>query len=172
MPFRLKIDILGANAFNAALIGLESQVEDMRPVWESIVPVFREIFREQFDSEGSKGASGQWAPLSHPYAEIKAKKWGEQKILHASGKLEAALTGTTSETITDIQKKELAFGTSLKYARFHQTGTGRMPARPIVALSDTQTRRISKAVQLSLLEQIKRDRRITPELGVASNLIE
>jgi phage gpG-like protein len=172
MPFKLKIEVIGEQAFNAALIGLNHKVDDLTPVWQAIQPLMFDIFKEQFQSEGAAGSTGKWKKLSSPYKEIKAKLYGDQNILHATGAMEESMTGNTSHTVIDLQKQEAGFGTDLKYARFHQTGTARMPRRAIVALSDDQTRRMAKAIQLSLLDEIRKDRQITPFLGTSNNLIE
>ena len=174
MPFRLKVEVLGEAAFNAALIGVTERVEDMRPVWETVTPLVFGFFTEQFDSEGAAGSSGKWQKLTAKYDEVKRRRWGEKKILEASGALRAAMTGKTENTLIDITRNEAGWGTSLKYAYYHQRGSPKtnLPRRPIVALSDGQTRRLAKGVQLALLDEIKKDRRVTPFFGTTNNLLE
>jgi phage gpG-like protein len=163
---KLNIEVIGATAWNGAFIGVTKHIEDMRGVWAAIQSSMFRIFGEQFASEGGAGASGKWAALTHPYAALKAEKYGDMPILQASGKMMSSLTSNTEDTVAEFEPQGAVFGTSLKYARFHQTGTKRMKARPIVALSQEQSRFLHKEIQKELIAEMRRDPAIEPAIDI------
>lgn len=148
------IDIDGINQFDRTFNRL-SQIDDLRPLWGEVIGEFHQIEVEQFDSEGA--ATGQrFHPLSRVYAEYKEVAYPGKPILQASGDLRDSLTD--SDAIGAIVRPgphELIVGTSVPYARFHQRGTGRMPARPPIRLAELQRRRIQKAIQRGLVQFIR-----------------
>ena len=96
-----------------------------------LLPVLEVETGKQFDAEGAGPQAGSWAPLSVSYAKWKQAHFPGQPKLVATGKLRAALTGPGSNSRRDVSGNELTFGTiGIPYASFHQTGTGKMPARP------------------------------------------
>ena len=65
---------LEVTALDAALVPLTRVIaagRDMRPLWDTLVPVLRMMEEEHFNAEGG-GLSGAWAPLSPAYARWKA----------------------------------------------------------------------------------------------------
>ena len=54
------------------------------------------------------------------------------------------------------EKDGLTIGTRVPYARAHQRGNKRLPARPIVAPSEEQKRRLQKAIQKGLVAFTRR----------------
>jgi phage gpG-like protein len=57
-----------------------------------------------------------------------------------SGKLFQSLSDLRG-TPNKIDKKEATFGTNIKYAEFHQSGTRNMPARPVVFVTERYERK-------------------------------
>jgi hypothetical protein len=97
-----------------------------------LLPLLEVETGKQFDAEGSGPNAGSWAPLSVSYAAWKEAHFPEQPKLVATGALRAALTDSSaSGAARDVSGDSLTFGTSgIPYASSHQTGTGKMPARP------------------------------------------
>lgn len=164
--FRFSFEVQGKKEFDRAFNRVEEHIEDLRPVWPHVSREMFSIMDEQFKSEGAKGRSGQWKKLSADYAKWKSLNYPGQPILQRSGRLVAALTNKTGDTVLIEDKQEFGFGTSLFYAAFHQTGTSKMPAREIFSFSDESRTRLMKGVQKGLLEIIKRDRQVTQSLEV------
>lgn len=164
MRFTFEID--GQVQFDRAFNRVKEHLEDLRPVWNEVERAFYKIENEQFASEGAKGRGGKWRPLSRPYAKQKARKWGVQPILRASGRLAKSLTGNTSDSVLVQTKQEFAIGTKLFYATFHQQGTSRMPQREVIAFSDAQRTDIQKAMQKGLLRIIRGDAVISRSLNI------
>lgn len=106
---------------------VELLLSDLRPFWPLVVPIVTGWWRMQFETEG--GFAGRpWAALSPAYAEWKQANFPGKPILQADGALRQAasrpsrLATPHSLTLTiDDEKLE-----------FHQDGTPRMPARPLV----------------------------------------
>ncbi len=97
-----------------------------------LLPVLEVETVKQFDAQGAGPQAGSWAPLSVSYARWKEAHYPGQPTLVRTGKLADALADSGAPGARrDISGDSLTFGTSgLPYASFHQTGTGRMPARP------------------------------------------
>lgn len=96
-----------------------------------LLPVLEVESGKQFEAQGAGPVSGSWAPLSVSYAKWKQAHFPGKPILERTGKLKDALTGPGSNSRRDVSGNELSFGTvGLPYASSHQTGTGKMPARP------------------------------------------
>ena len=79
--FELQID--GATEIDRAFNRIDRFISDFRNVWPAVTDEFYAIEESQFASQGSKGASGRWAPLSKAYAAYKAQAFPGQPILRA-----------------------------------------------------------------------------------------
>lgn len=157
---RLSIEVDGVKELDRALTSARGDLEDLRPVWPAVERAFQNIEEEQFKSEGAKGRSGAWKPLSRKYAEWKLKHYGDKPILQRTEKLYKAMTSNTGDTIVIKDKNEFGYGTSLFYMPFvHKT-------RPVVSLSEDQKTYIVKEMQKGILKVLKSDRTITESLDV------
>jgi len=100
---------------------------DLRTFWPSVVPLFIGWMRAQFDTQGAF-MGDPWAPLSPAYAAWKAIKYPGKPILQAEGDLRQAASSPRRETTPQTLTLTIAD----PKAGYHQDGTGRMPARPLV----------------------------------------
>lgn len=83
--------------------------------------------------EGEKAPDGTpWAPL----AASTVKRKGHDVILSDTGKLGTSLLGESGDSIRDVGDRHLTFGTDVEYSGFLQEGTGKMPGREHVGLSE------------------------------------
>ncbi len=123
-------------------------VSDLSPAFEEVGIDVREILVEQFAREGNG-----WTPLTPAYAVQKRRRWGDKTILRASDRGYESLTNRNApDNITEIGPREAAYGTSVFYMRFHQTGTRRMAQRKIFALTEENKRRITRTMQRYLVK--------------------
>lgn len=128
MPdWSIRVDDDGARR---ALKLFETALSDLRPFWPLVVILQRGWWKQQFDSEGGF-AGARWAPLSAAYALTKRSGRG---ILVDTGQMRDAADSpqrrATPHTLTlTINDAGPAHGPVLQY---HQFGTDRMPARPLV----------------------------------------
>ena len=125
-----KMQVVNAEKIHFAFAGLADGVRDWRThIWPAVRSrALRPWLRGQFDQRG-RGEHGRWAELTEPYRTRKAKKWPGKGILEATGKMKDDLLSDDNDGVeTD---RTLEYGTAVKYAIFHQTGTKKMVARRI-----------------------------------------
>jgi phage gpG-like protein len=141
----IPVQIEGAEALAYAFVSLDAYLSDLRPAWPGVAEEAREHARERFAAEGPG-----WPGLSEAYAPRKAARHGAQKILHASGALEASLTEEGAEgAIYEPEADSLTVGSRLPYALAHQEGYDEigLPARPVYdveELAERAARRIER----------------------------
>jgi len=136
-------------------------------VFPLLVPVFEDELGRQFAAEGG-GPSGPWAPLSEAYEAWKTDRFPGQPILVATGALREALTDSVSQQAwREWSASAFSFGTAgVEYASFHQTGTGRMPARPPFDFGEAFEADLASAAMAGLRDAIRGVREdLTPEGG-------
>lgn len=160
----IRFEVEGVTILNRSFQRVGEHLEDLRPIWETVQRDFWKIEEAQFKSEGAKGAGGKWQALSRPYAKQKAQRHGVKTILRATDRLYSSLTGQTGDTLLFKEKQEFGIGTSVPYAKFHQTGAGKLPKRAVIDFSDSQKRDLSKAIQRDIITAMKRDPAINLEI--------
>lgn len=155
---RFVAEVDGVETLNRAFNRIEEYISDLRSVWPAVAEEFYAIQFEQFDSEGSRGQSGKWSPLSKAYAKYKAKAFPGQPILQATGALFDSITDPEAlDAIFVPEKDQLTIGTKVPYATAHQRGSRRgLPARPIISMNESSKRRIQKAIQRELVAFTRR----------------
>lgn len=146
------IEIEGVEVFSRAFNRLESGIDDFRSIWPNVAKEFYAIEHEQFESEGSHGASGKWAPLSPAYKRWKETHFPGQPILKLTNSLYESLTSPDAgASIFRIDRDEMTLGSKEPYAVVHQRG-----GRPPISLNQDDKRRIQKAIQVGLVEFTRR----------------
>lgn len=100
---------------------------DLRPFWPKVVPIFIGWMRAQFETEG-EFAGNHWAPLSPAYAAYKAIRFPGKGILIAHGDLRKA----ASNPRRNASRQSLTLTIVDPKIQYHQEGTDRMPARPLL----------------------------------------
>ncbi len=119
--------VTGDESARRKLAQLELFLEDLRPFWPSLVPLFIGWMGAQFSSEGGWGGQ-QWAPLSPAYAAWKSAAFPGKSILIREGDLRRAASSPRREATS----RTLTLWIDDDVAGFHQDGTDRMPARPLI----------------------------------------
>ena len=137
---------------------IASQVdEDPTELLDSLVPILQAGERDIFLSEVSPGGM-PWEELSPVTVDAK----GFSKILVKTGRLyESVVTPNgTSDTIweTSADPAYLIFGTSVPYAKYHQTGTRRMPARPFMGMNRKTEQEVVNAVADAAVKRITKEK--------------
>jgi phage gpG-like protein len=133
MPFLdIHFEVQGDEELVRAFGLMASRVSDWRPFWPDIAAVFYIGESARFASEGF----GAWPPLSDGYRKWKQKHYPGQKILSLTGALRESLTSRTgASAVYQDEALQLTLGTATHYAKYHQYGTGRMPARPPIDIT-------------------------------------
>jgi phage gpG-like protein len=150
--FNLEFDVAGDQQIMRGFSRFAEDIQDATEPFTQMAEDFRQIEKRQFDSEGEYG-SGGWKPLSPNYAAWKSKFYPGRKILELSGLLRESVTDGNPWTIREIQPLKLRLGTKINYAIYHQKGTHRMPARPVIQFSEDDKTRWSKIMQAWLVRK-------------------
>ncbi|MBA2741943.1 MAG: hypothetical protein H0U46_08020 [Actinobacteria bacterium] len=118
----------------ARLQWIVAQLIDLRPFWPKVVSLAIEWWGKQFDTNGGFGGR-PWPALSPGYAAWKAVNYPGRGILVLDRDLRAAVS------LPDRVMSPSTLELTIPWARlkgenvdvsWHQLGTARMPARPIV----------------------------------------
>jgi hypothetical protein len=123
----LRIHLTGDEEARRRLAQLELFLEDLRPFWPLLVPVFIGWMGAQFASEGGWGGQ-TWAPLSPAYAVWKHQHFPGRTILIREGNLRRAASSPRREATP----RTLTLWIDDETAGYHQDGTSQMPARPLI----------------------------------------
>jgi phage gpG-like protein len=161
----IQFEVLNADRVSFAFGGLGKLVRNWNPIWKLVVNKAIKpwlsggsssgglAFAGQFPTEGATGGHGSWAPLKEDYDLRKRKKYGDKPILQASGDLLEDLTSDSNQG--RLSALSMTFGSSLAYAKFHQTGTSKMPARRIIDPDETFKLGIRRQVTRGIVQYIR-----------------
>jgi len=141
MAFRLSFSFSGTTELSRILDIMANDLNDFEPMFRSIAKDFKKTEEGIFSSEGSFEGGSAWPALSPMYKVQKDKKYPGRKILEATGKLRQSLTSMGSGHVEQIESESLAIGTDIKYAKYHQSGTRKMPARPPLQITEAEKSR-------------------------------
>lgn len=134
--------------FRKGVASMKATLKDMRKIWPKVADELDLIVEQIFHSEGAQTVSGQWQELSDAYA---ARKHPDRGILRRTDRLFRSLTRKrSSEAVFQVRRDGFTRGTRVPYARFHQTGTKRMPARPIYDFREHHARRMRDVLRSEL----------------------
>jgi len=156
-PVKFSFEVDGKVEFKRSFNRFEKQIDDLRFVWDSVYRWFLERNREQFAKEGSTGESGAWQPLSRRYAEWKQKHFPFKKILRRTDRLYRSLIAKGDENVFNPQPQFVELGTVVPYAVFHQRGTKKMPARPLISWTEKDRVKLMKVIQKELVAAIRKE---------------
>jgi hypothetical protein len=131
--------LVGGEAEQRRIRALSLAVSDLRRFWPMLVPVVSNWWKRQFETSGAFGGR-PWAPLTEPYGDYKATKApGKPLLVYSSGLKRAAArpirTQSPRTLILTIDDSDYGHGpdkVKRSIVSFHQEGTPRMVARPIV----------------------------------------
>ncbi len=144
-----------AEPIDQALEGFQLSLADSSPALVRIADDFREMIREQFSTEGRAGDT-PWADLA-PSTVGRGRRPGSSILYSTGALLQSLIDPAAFGHVEETDGQSLTIGSSLPYALYHQTGTGRgvgqswlssgrslgrgMPMRPIIALTPDRAER-------------------------------
>lgn len=144
---RLTIDAVGEEIVSRDLLRFGERAVDVEPAMHEVADLLRRSMVRQFDSAGAYG-SGGWAPLAASTVAAKQAQGLDPRILRARGDLFDSLTEEGHpDHLSIVRHDGLDFGTTDPKARFHQTGTARMPQRRPVQLPEADRREAVRILQ-------------------------
>src|SRR5579862_181317 len=139
---RLSIEVAGQAGIERGIDRVTEGLADYRPLWRSIEDDFYGLEKEQFRTEGA-AIGPRWTALSASYGKWKETHFPGRLILHRTGDLMHSLTDRQDPNAVCVEEREtVTLGTSIPYAHFHQQGTAKMQARPLMAATADFQRRI------------------------------
>jgi len=136
---RITTVVRGAKEASSRLHGMTVRASDMRDALNRIADEFCQHEGTVFLNQGAIVGMSGWAPLSLEYAEEKARSGFSDGILVRTGKLRMSLTSKMDPYfVMRLTPKTLRIGTSVPYAKFHRSGTSKMPARDPIRITPAQ----------------------------------
>lgn len=143
----IKLSAFGEEQVSREILRVGQHAGDATPAMRVLARFWQHELAANFDSQGSH-ASGGWAPLKPSTVADKRRRGLDPRILHATHALRNSLTRPgAAHSIRVIAPHQAAIGTTVPYARFHQSGTSKMPRRRPVELSADARKRSVKIVQ-------------------------
>lgn len=144
---RVEFNMLGEKQVSRELLRAGLRADQAAPVLGAIADDIIDWTRDQFDSEG--GRSGGWAPL----ADSTVKSRGSaHPILQVHGDLMREMTSRSNWIVTDSFAHFQPPDEQEQIGGYHQTGTTKMPRRPIFDFSPEERAQIVRKVQFWLIK--------------------
>ena len=124
------------------------RAQNMAPILKKTTPLLKE-YQERAFTTGGRSTGPAWARLA-----ATTRKW---KVRHFPGAMILVATGALRRSFKIIatSRSTLRFGSSLRYAIFHQEGTARMPARPVIRI----TKKFEQELTTVIAQDFRWDRR-------------
>lgn len=139
MPVSAKMTVNGINPLRSELEGRAVRATNMRPAFKEVIVAMTNHERRIFET---KGASIQrvWEPRKYKYP------W---PLMRKTNKLYRSLTNKTKAggAIRVANAHFMEFGTSVPYAKYHQTGTERMGKHMVMRWPLTEVRKYNRIMQ-------------------------
>ena len=141
---------LNSEPVENALAAFGESLADQAPALASVADDFREMIAQQFASEG-RAEGTPWPELSP--ATLR-RRHASTPILYKTGALLRSLREPgAAGHVEELEGYSLTLGSRLPYAVYHQTGTRRLPARPIIVLSGARSERWAEIVRQQIAEK-------------------
>jgi phage gpG-like protein len=142
-PLGFDVDQRGAGKAAVDLHRMGERGSDVRRVSEKVRSVYRRSEERRFDTQGQGG----WPPLAESTRARKQQQGLDPRILRATEMLYRSLTSVRARGQVDERApSEFRFGTTLPYARFHETGKG-VPQRKLIDLQPSERREIDELIE-------------------------
>lgn len=151
---------LGTERFIRGFNRFDRQMEDLR---EPFIAIEQDFHKEEKKVFRRGGYPDKWQPLSSKYAKWKSMNYPGRPIMVLHGDLRAAMTGdfggiqdlTKVRPVSVIKKQEAEFGAEGPYVLRHHNGTGGMPKRKLVQMTDQMRNRWVKIIHRWAVEKAK-----------------
>lgn len=154
-PPRITGTIDGLPAFDRAFLRVQELITDWRAIFEQFGELFLDWEELDFWHAGTSGGE-RWKDLTPAYEEYKGRVRPFMPLLRFDDVLYNSLTRKGAEfNVWEVSEQDAAFGTADPKARYHQLGTSRMAARPVVQMNDRRRTELMKKAQAELLKYVR-----------------
>ena len=112
---------------------------------------------ESFASRG-RSTGTAWAPLSPANAAWKNSAYPGRPLLVLTGRMKESFSASSRDLIYNRKQKNykmLTLGTRVPYAGYHQSGTSKMPRRPLFVVKQQIANRWGKYLSADLQNAMK-----------------
>jgi phage gpG-like protein len=144
------VKIYGEDGVQDYMEQIQDRANNLKPVFHWAKRELEKANAQNFETNGLP--VGGWKPLSAEYASWKVRKFPGQSTLVRGGSLFRSLTSINGRD-SEINDTTASFSTSIEYAKFHQYGTNKMPARKIVFEPNDFARNLGMKVVDHVLEK-------------------
>lgn len=156
MTLKIGYDKRGFELLARRVREMRERSQDVSPAWEALLDWFAEQNQAQWLTRGSRYRK-PWAPLAESTVAEKFRKGWPLDPLIRTGDLVQSLTHRPLG-VEHITGRSVSAGTDVSYAKFHQTGTRRMPQR--LLFSPSQIRKEEAATSAVANWIVKGERRV------------
>lgn len=142
------VSVPGAQGFALALSRFGQGLSDFTTFWSGPFKVWWYAIRELDYAAAGSTTGDRWAPLSANYRKWKNRHFPSAPLLVLHGDLKASVISDQAPgSVWRPAPQSLAVGTSIPYAIYHQKGTSRMPARPVIRFAQVDRVNVGKKLQ-------------------------
>ena len=134
MPVRMSLAVVGIQESIFASANLIRELLDWSDLWDDIEDYMEKKEERVFVTEGASSGT-RWQPLSKKYAAWKSRHWPGRRILVKTGALQSTLTSNFQGSIRITRRFSYTFGSSDEKLRWHEEGSSRLPARPMLTIT-------------------------------------
>jgi len=143
-PKELNVDIkveLNDDGTKDYLDDVKKRMRDLSPVWPKVHQSLKAYMIENFTAQGLP--AGGWKPLDAEYASWKTRTFPGAPMLVQTGSLFQRIARGPK---LDGGARTASFTFTGKITRFHQYGTEKMPARPILFAPERWVQEVADAI--------------------------
>ena len=140
----MNINVNSLNKAKGSIKILRTRLNNPKPAFKQIGSYISMYNKKVFATNGAFGGK-PWKPLKPDYMQWKVRSGYPKNILVRTGKLRRSYTSRPMN-IEVYLKNKARYGTKIKYAGYHQSGTSNMPARPVLRDNKKMKEDIGKIV--------------------------
>jgi phage gpG-like protein len=148
---RFELEVHGEKLISRRLQRMEQASLHAKPAFVAIGLRLLAYELALFESGGASGGD-RWERLEASTVREKVRKGQDPRVLHASRRLRRSLTQRGNpDQLRRSHDDRIEFGSRLPYAKYHQTGTRHMPARPPLQMTELQKRELTRILQRHIM---------------------
>jgi phage gpG-like protein len=140
----LRWSVEGIEGVDETLQQMIDRSQDMSGAWDDVIEIYIRGETDWFESQGE----GSWPPLSHSYEEWKSKHYGGEPMLVRTGRMRSTVI---PPSVINAGTDYIELGTDDPIAALHQEGTGRLPRRKVISLTDDEKAQIMEIFRKHLM---------------------
>lgn len=144
----VRVDIKGDKETIAKLKKLGVDFNNWKPELQNVAEYLKDFYSNAvFETEGGVLGS-RWAGLQPVYDFMKRKQYPGRGTLVRTGKLKKGFED-------DVTEKSATISNRVDYAKFHQFGTRRMPARKLIDIDNPRREKIIDIFKEGIIKKIQ-----------------